>query len=79
MKIPNSELKSLFDWSTAELEKIEKEYPYIPGVLDSKETSAQKAHIKEYNARIEALHKKYDQAPVVKPQTFSQLQQAVSL
>ena len=73
MKIPYNELKALFDWSTAKLARIEGEHPPIRGALDSRETAAQKAHIQEYNRRILELHKKYEQTPVVKSQTFNQL------
>lgn len=75
MKIPDNEKQALFDWSTAELEKIEKAHPYTPGVLDGGESAAQKAHIKEYNERLIALHSKYSGASVTKAQTFNQLRQ----
>jgi hypothetical protein len=71
-------MKELFNWSTAELEKIEKAHPYTPGVLDGGESAAQKAHIKEYNDRITALHMKYGNTPVTKAQTFNRLIQKVN-
>ena len=64
-------MRELFDWSTAELEKIEKSHPYTPGVLDGSESAAQKAHIKEYNNRVAALHMKYSSVPVAKVQTLT--------
>ena len=76
MKIPDSEKQALLDWSNAELEKIEKAHPYTPGVLDGGDCVAQKAHMKEFNARVAALHAKYNNAtPATKSRTFNEILQ----
>jgi len=78
MNIPDYEMQALYDWSTAELEQIEKDYPYVSGVLDGYGVVAQKAHFAEYNKRLEALHKKYPAPSVVKSQTFGQILRKVA-
>ena len=76
MQIPDSEKQALMDWSNAELEKIEKAHPYTPGVLDGGEIIAQKAHMKEFNALVAALHAKYnDGVPGTKSRTFNEVLQ----
>ena len=76
MKIPDSEKQALLDWSTAELDRIAKEFPYIPGQLDGYGVVAQKAHMKEFNERVVALHAKYDNVnPVTKSRTFNEILQ----
>jgi len=68
-------MQELFNWSTVELERIEKEYPYIPGVLDGRGVVEQKLHFKEYNKRLAALKEKYENEPaepVTKARIFNQ-------
>ena len=79
MKIPDKELQALLEWSTGELDRIEKEFPYVSGALDGGGVVAQKAHYEEYNKRLAVLQIQYASLPVVKSQTFNQLRQAVSV
>ena len=53
------EADELFDWSTKELERIDKEYPGEPGVLDGPQMAENKKHFREYNRRLLALKDKY--------------------
>ena len=52
MNIPDNEMQVLFDWSTTELARIRKEYPYVPGTLDGQGVVEQKKHFIEYNKRL---------------------------
>jgi len=73
MKIPEIEMKALYDWSTAELERIEKEYPPMSGSLDGQYVVEEKKHFNEYNKRLDALKKKYEAEPVTMSRTFNQV------
>jgi len=60
-------------WMEAELERIESEYPPVPG-LDGSAVIARKAVFAEYNKRLAALKLKYpDTTAVEKARTFGQL------
>ena len=64
MKIPENEMNFLYDWSTDELERIEKTFPDVQGALGGSACSKErKAHFKEYNRRLDALKLKYALAP----------------
>ena len=61
MKIPDNEMNVLYDWSTIELERIEKEYPDVQGAMGGSSASKErKAHFKEYNRRLDVLKEKYN-------------------
>jgi len=79
MKIPDNEMQALFDWSTDELERIEREYPYASGILDGRGVAAQKEHFKEYNNRLASLEEQYASSPVAKTQTFSQVRKRIAV
>ena len=76
MKIPDNEMQILFDWSTGELERIEKEYPDVRGSFGGNAGGvARKKHFKEYNRRLDILKVQYANAQIVKVQTFSEMLQ----
>ena len=75
MNIPDNEMLALFDWSTVELERIDREYPDIPGALDGPSCQAQKLHFKEYNKRLAILKEQYTTEATVQSKTFNQLLQ----
>jgi len=54
----DEERKKLFDWSTQELIRIEKEFPLEPG-LDGQAVLENKNHFREYNKRLLELKEKY--------------------
>ena len=60
MKTYEAEKRQLFDWSTGELERIDKKYLSIPQHgLDGAEVVERKEHFQEYNRRLKELKAKY--------------------
>ena len=68
-------MQILFDWSTGELDRIDKEFPYVSGGLDGEGVVARKTHFKEYNRRLAILKMKYENTSTKKVQIFDEMLQ----
>ena len=61
MKTFKDETRELFDWSTEELTRIDKEYPdNLQKGLDGPGDFERKKHFREYNKRLFELKAKYN-------------------